>query len=107
VKVSRLDGPPAGLPGSTEEWVRRFELLADPTRLRLLTHMHQHPDSPVGDLAEAAQITATAASQALRVLRDQGWVEARREGRLMRYRLVDDGAHDLLHFMGQAHGGAR
>lgn len=90
-------------PASTDEWARRFDLLADPTRLRLLSHMHLHPGSAVVDLAAAAGITQTAASQALRVLREQGWVEARREGRLMRYHLIDDAAHYILHFMGQRH----
>ncbi|HHV20623.1 MAG TPA: winged helix-turn-helix transcriptional regulator [Propionibacterium sp.] len=90
-------------PGSTEEWARRFDLLSDPTRLALLTHMHLHPDSPVVDLAAAAGITQTAASQALRVLRDQGWVEGRREGRSVLYRLIDNEAHAVLHLMGQQH----
>ncbi len=88
---------------SPDAWARHFELLADPTRLKLLSHIHLHPDSPVVDLAAAAGISQTAASQALRVLRDQGWVEARREGRLMRYRLIDEVAHHVLHFMGHRH----
>lgn len=85
------------------QWARRFDLLSDPTRLRLLTHMHQHPNSAVGDLADAAEISPTAASQALRVLRDQGWVLATRDGRIMRYSLIDETAHHLLHFIGDAH----
>ncbi len=101
--MGKLDEPVGAGGDGTDEWVRRFELLADPTRLRLLTHMHMHPNSPVGDLAEAAGISQTAASQALRVLREQGWVEADREGRRMRYRLVDDTAHYVLHLMGQRH----
>lgn len=90
--------------GSTDEWVRRFELLAHPTRLRLLTHMHLHPGAPVAELAAAADITQTAASQALRVLRQQGWVEGRRDGRRVLYHLIDGDAHALLHLMGQDHG---
>ena len=86
-----------------EAWARRFDLLGDPTRLRLLAHMHQRPGAPVGDLAEAAGISQATASQALRVLRGQGWVEAVRDGRLMRYRLVDEMAHRVLHLMGQQH----
>lgn len=101
--MSQVEEQRPGEPASTGEWARHFELLADPTRLRLLSHIHLHPDSPVVDLAEAAGITQTAASQALRVLRDEGWVEARRQGRTMRYRLVDDVAHQVLHFMGHRH----
>lgn len=101
--MSKLHDPMPNVAVSTDDWARCFELLADPTRLRLLSHMHLHPGSPVVDLAAAAGITQTAASQALRVLREQGWVEARREGRLMRYHLIDDVAHCVLHFMGQRH----
>lgn len=90
-------------PTDAVAWARRFDLLGDPTRLRLLSHMHLHPGRPVGELAEAAGITPTAASQSLRVLRDQGWVEAVRDGRIMRYSLVDETAHRLLHVMGARH----
>lgn len=95
--------PPVRSKTNAEQWARRFDLLSDPTRLRLLQHMHQHPASAVNDLADAANITPTAASQALRVLRDQGWVSAQRVGREMRYTLIDATAHHLLHFIGETH----
>ena len=101
--MGEVAAPHTTPPGSLEDWALRFELLADPTRLKLLTHMHIHPDSPVAQLAQAADITQTAASQALRTLRDQGWVSSRKDGRLMRYTLIDDAAHRILHFMGQSH----
>ncbi|MDO5697083.1 MAG: metalloregulator ArsR/SmtB family transcription factor [Dermatophilus congolensis] len=85
------------------QWARRFDLLSDPSRLKLLLSMHLVPGSSVGELAESAEMSPTATSQALRVLREQGWVQAERDGRIMRYRLVDDTAHRLLHFMGQRH----
>ena len=59
--------------------------------------------SPVNELADAAGITQTAASQALRVLREQNWVRATRDGRLSRYELIDGGVHHILHFMGHQH----
>ncbi len=96
---------PLGVPFGDDpvEWARRFDLLSDPSRLKLLLSMHMRPGSPVGDLAEAADMSPTATSQALRVLREQGWVVAERDGRIMRYRLIDATAHNLLHFMGQRH----
>lgn len=94
-------GEHAGL--DVDRWVQRLDLLSDPTRLRLLNHMHMETGSTVGALADAAGITPTAASQALRVLREQGWVTSSREGRSVRYDLVDDTAHRLLHFMGARH----
>ncbi len=84
-------------------WAKRFEMLADPTRLRLLSYIHLNPASPVQDLAKAAGVTQTAASQALRTLRENGRVKAERDGRLMRYELTDDSAHQILHFMGHDH----
>lgn len=84
-------------------WAPRFELLADLTRLKLLSYMHIYPGSCVQDLAKAAGITQTAASQALRVLRDEGWVSAERDGRQMRYTLADPAAHQMLHFIGHTH----
>ena len=101
--MSKLREPIPQLPACTDTWARRFELLADPTRLRLLSHMHLHPGSPVVDLAAVAGITQTAASQALRVLREQNWVRATRDGRLSRYELIDGGVHHILHFMGHQH----
>ncbi|WP_182345780.1 ArsR/SmtB family transcription factor [Tomitella gaofuii] len=88
-----------------DEWAARFHLLGDATRLRLLAAMHQAGPgtASVGELAEAAGITHTAASQALRVLRLQGWVRDERAGRSVRYTLTDSTVHELLHLMGATH----
>ena len=90
------------------DWGERFELLGDPTRLGLLAHMHHVGPgvATVSDLAEAAGITRNAASQALRILRDRGWVRAARgadDGRVVRYSLADDTVHRILHLMGARH----
>ncbi|MGW0022024.1 ArsR/SmtB family transcription factor [Rhodococcus sp. NPDC003382] len=86
-----------------QQWARRFDLLADPNRLRILHRLHHDPDLCACDLADAVGIRPTALSQALRLLREQGWVEATRQGRLMRYRLVDATVHSLLHTVGADH----
>lgn len=78
-------------------WVTRFALLADPTRLTLLLCIHHAGEICVSDLALAAGLKDTTTSQALRLLRAQGLVSARREGRVVRYRLDDETAHALLH----------
>ena len=41
--------------------------------------------------------------QALRVLRQQGWVGSERVGRQVCYRLEDETVHDLLHWIGARH----
>ncbi|WOP19022.1 helix-turn-helix transcriptional regulator [Raineyella sp. LH-20] len=99
------DGPLPVPMDDTDAWAARFDLLGDPTRLSLLAHMHLHPGCTVGELAAAAGTTPTTTSQALRVLRRQGWVGAERDGRSMRYTLLDDLAHRVLHLMGQRHAG--
>lgn len=89
----------AGLPEAS----RRLRLLADPTRLRLLVAIHAAPDSTVGELAEAAGISANTASQALARLLEEEVVSRRRQGRFIRWSLTDDAAHDLLHTLGAPH----
>ncbi|MEU3019798.1 MULTISPECIES: metalloregulator ArsR/SmtB family transcription factor [unclassified Nocardiopsis] len=86
-------------------WADRFRLLGDPTRLRLLAAMHHAgpAKASVGELAATAGITDVAASQALRTLRLQGWVQDERDGRTVRYTLVDTTVHSLLHLMGAEH----
>ncbi len=78
-------------------WAERFALLADPGRLTLLLAIHAVPDICVSDLAVAASMNDSAVSQALRLLRAAGLVQARKDGRIMRYRLTDDTVHGLLH----------
>lgn len=86
-----------------DRWARRFDLLADPNRLRILHRLHHEPDLCVTDLADTVGMRPTALSQALRLLREQGWVAATRHGRQVRYRLVDATAHSLLHAVGADH----
>ncbi|MCH5644330.1 MULTISPECIES: helix-turn-helix transcriptional regulator [unclassified Gordonia (in: high G+C Gram-positive bacteria)] len=85
------------------EWTRRFDLLSDPHRLEILIVLHRQPGIFVGDIATAVGRTETAVSQALRVLRHQGWVTSTRVGRSVSYRLDDETVHELLHWMGAGH----
>lgn len=88
----------------TAGWARRFDLLSDPHRLEILLCLHRAPGICVGDLAAALGRSENAVSQALRVLRDQGWVSSVRVGRMVSYRLEDEVVHDLLHWLGARHG---
>jgi DNA-binding transcriptional ArsR family regulator len=82
---------------------QRFDLLSDPNRLEILLCLHRAPGICVGDLAAALGRSENAVSQALRVLRQQGWVSSTRTGRAVSYRLEDDIVHDLLHWIGARH----
>ena len=84
-------------------WTQRFDLLSDPHRLEILLGLHRAPGICVGDLAVAVGRSENAVSQALRVLRQQGWVTSTRVGRQVSYRLEDHTVHDLLHWIGAAH----
>jgi DNA-binding transcriptional ArsR family regulator len=87
----------------TTGWAQRFDLLSDPNRLEILLVLHRAPGICVGDLAEVLGRSENAVSQALRVLRQQGWVSSTRVGRSVSYRLEDEIVHDLLHWIGARH----
>ncbi|KUH90557.1 metalloregulator ArsR/SmtB family transcription factor [Mycobacterium sp. IS-1556] len=87
----------------TTDWTVRFDLLSDPNRLEILLVLHRAPGICVGDLAAALGRSENAVSQALRVLRQQGWVSSTRVGRTVSYRLQDQTVHDLLHWIGARH----
>ncbi len=94
--VSRIRG--GGVDVAT--WAQRAALLADPHRLRLCLAMHCDREICVTDLAAAAEMSESATSHALRLLRADGVVEVRREHRRALYRLVDPAVEALLHAMG-------
>lgn len=81
----------------------RFAALSDPTRLELLVAIHAAPGSPVKALAAATGLAPNTTTQALAVLRACGLVDRVRDGRLSRWHLADDTAHELLHQLGAAH----
>lgn len=78
-----------GEPGSVQARAERFAVLADPTRLTLLTCIHAAGPISVSDLVAATGLNDTTVSQALRHLRAAQIVTAQRDGRVMRYQLAD------------------
>lgn len=86
-----------------EQWARRFALLGDPGRLQLLLALHRESGVRVSDLAARTGMSQSSTSHALRLLRTSGWVSASRDGRSIRYELVDDVVHDMLHLVGADH----
>lgn len=87
----------------TAGWAGRFDLLSDPHRLEILLSLHRAPGICVSDLASALGRSENAVSQALRILRGQGWVSSTRSGRSVSYRLEDEIVHELLHWIGARH----
>ena len=72
-----------------------FRALGDPTRLRLLSALGGG-ELCVCDLASLAGISESATSHQLRLLRALRLVRARREGRLVFYRLDDEHVAGLV-----------
>ncbi|MET7574554.1 metalloregulator ArsR/SmtB family transcription factor [Streptomyces sp. NPDC005492] len=85
-----------GEPDHVRAWAERFALLADPGRLALLLALNQAGPLAVSDLAVATGMNDPAVSQALRLLRAAGVVVGEKEGRVVRYRVVDPLVADLL-----------
>ncbi|GGC63450.1 winged helix-turn-helix transcriptional regulator [Hoyosella rhizosphaerae] len=84
-------------------WALRFDLLSDANRLRILLAMHRAPGITVNGLAEALEMSSSAVSHALRLLRHHQWVRVQRDGRNMRYYLDDAVVHTILHSIGGTH----
>jgi ArsR family transcriptional regulator, lead/cadmium/zinc/bismuth-responsive transcriptional repressor len=85
-----------GDPESVQARAQQFAVLADPTRLTLLTCIDVAGPISVSDLAAATGLHDATVSQALRYLRAARIVSTERDGRIVRYRLTDGPVSALL-----------
>ena len=104
VGLADVDSLPAGFASCCRHLLASARPV--PNRLEILLGLHRAPGICVGDLAAALGRSENAVSQALRVLRQQGWVSSTRVGRAVSYRLEDEIVHDLLHWIGARHSDA-
>ncbi|HEU5155601.1 MAG TPA: metalloregulator ArsR/SmtB family transcription factor [Streptosporangiaceae bacterium] len=74
---------------------RRFALLGDPTRLKIVSVLHECGECAVGQIAEAAGTSTANTSQHLQRLAAGGIVGRRRDGQVVRYRIIDDTIAEL------------
>lgn len=72
-----------------------FKALADPTRLRLLALLFVGERS-VGDLADHLDVSQSAISHQLRILRSLDIVRYRKDGREVYYTLADEHVRDIF-----------
>jgi DNA-binding transcriptional ArsR family regulator len=85
------------LPAQTVDRVSRlFSALSDPTRLKILHSLTVTKELCVCDLAALAELSVSAVSHQLRLLRDRDLVRARRDGRMVYYSLADDHVATLM-----------
>lgn len=81
---------PHPLPDEIAELIaRRFRLLAEPTRVKLLDRLHGGETS-VQELAEAVGTTQQNVSKHLVALADAGILGRRKQGNFVYYRVVDE-----------------
>jgi DNA-binding transcriptional ArsR family regulator len=77
-----------------------FSALADPTRRKLLDLLRDG-EQTVNALADEFDVTLSAISQHLRLLREVGLVKSHRSGREQRYRLCAEPLKQVLEWVGR------
>ena len=73
---------------------RRFRVIADPTRIKLLDRLRA-AEATVQELTEAVGSSPQNVSKHLGVLADAGIVARRKEGNFTRYRVIDEDVYRL------------
>ena len=79
-----------------------FKGFADPTRVHILTLLQQHGELCVTEIAEAVELSQSAISHQLRVLKQMHLIKFRRDGKNLWYSLADDHVKTILQ-MGLEH----
>lgn len=77
-----------------EQVAHYFALLADPTRLRILSLLCSN-ERPVREVVEAIGLTQANISRHLNILHDAGVVARRRDGNSVYYRVIDPNFVDI------------
>ena len=83
------------------EMAEFFKIFGDSTRIRILQALLEG-EKNVGDLAEALEMTQSAVSHQLRVLRQNDLVKYRKEGKVVFYSLDDEHVENVMQ-QGMAH----
>ncbi len=79
-----------------------FKGFADPTRVHILSLLQQKEELCVTDIAEAVELSQSAISHQLRILKQMHLIKFRREGKNIWYSLADDHVKTILQ-MGLEH----
>jgi DNA-binding transcriptional ArsR family regulator len=93
--TSTIPFDPARLAAVGAQAVALLKLLANPERLQLLCELAQG-ERCVGQLEERLSIRQPTLSQQLGVLRSEGLVGTRREGKHIYYRVADAGSIEIM-----------
>ena len=83
-------------PAETDLVAKYFRALGDPSRLRILELLRDNGELSVGELVTALRVSQPKVSNHLACLRWCGFVETRREHRVVFYRIADARVEELL-----------
>ncbi|CAN5117569.1 metalloregulator ArsR/SmtB family transcription factor [soil metagenome] len=83
-------------PREIQEASELLKVVGDLTRMRILCTLLPGEELSVGELQRALDMSQSAVSHQLRVLRDANLVRFRRAGKLVYYSLTDQHVHELL-----------
>ena len=97
IHTDRLEKVRTGLPDEDElyDLAELFKVFGDSTRIRILYVLFQS-ELCVCDLAEALQMTQSAISHQLKILKQAKLVTGRREGKSVCYALADDHVRSII-----------
>lgn len=80
---------------SLQQAAECLRTIAHPHRLRML-QMMMEGEFTVGELADACEINSPMASEHLRLMQRCGFLDARKEGRCVYYRVIEPHLENLL-----------
>jgi len=92
---------PSSTPEALPEWIveclsRLFSSISDPTRIRIVHALTESDRLNVSEIAEYTNLSISAISHQLRLLRDRAMLQATREGRSVYYSLADEHLRALI-----------
>ena len=79
-----------------EACAKQFGVVGDPTRLKICYLLCNHPELSVTEIAEAVEISISAASHSLKKLRTLKFVKSRRDFRTIYYSWNDKSFEKIL-----------
>ena len=79
-----------------------FKGFADPTRVHILSLLQEREELCVTDIADAVELSQSAVSHQLRILKQMHLIKFRREGKNIWYSLADEHVKTILQ-MGLEH----
>ena len=87
---------------TVEKIANLFKAFADPTRVQILCLLLTREEMCVTDITQQTDVSQSAISHQLRLLKEMHLIKSRREGKNMHYSLADDHVRTILQ-MGLEH----